>query len=147
MRGFVSEARLRRAGGATRSELMSFGPIGLIIYLVAIFWAWKAGERNELRFLETDERKKGGRAGGGTEEKSEHVPPGPFAQRLRSTPTLVPRFGLDPATSSDKHSATLKYRGCATGSNDFLCQEPKEGLPIDATRHMRKVRDTFPPFQ
>ena len=26
-----------------------------------------------------------------------HVPPGPFALRLRSAPTLVPRFGADPA--------------------------------------------------
>ena len=39
-------------------------------------------------------------AGGGVEEKDKHVPPGSFARRLHSTPTLVPRFGIDSAAVS-----------------------------------------------
>ena len=51
-------------------------------------------KRNEQGSGNPTERKESG----GTEEKEmRHVPPGLLALRLRSTPTLVPRFGVDPA--------------------------------------------------
>jgi hypothetical protein len=52
-------------------------------------------KRKEQWFLEPDEEEGLVTA---RKRRDEHVPPGSFVQRLRSTPTLVPRFGLDLAT-------------------------------------------------
>ena len=47
-----------------------------------------------------------------------HVPPHPFPRRLRSLPSLVPRFGKDqPLSLKDRFPGPVSWRRfCATGS-------------------------------
>lgn len=89
---FESEAKLQQAGRATRGELMSVVIKGLIVDPNCEFLGAAGGRKKRHRFFESDGE---GRTGGGTNERDGHVPPRPFARRIHSTPTLVPRFGLD----------------------------------------------------
>ena len=85
--GFCVRGEVATGGRATRSDLMRVGFTRprrrSDLQALASFWVRRAGERKERRFLEPEGR----RTGGGTEE-DEHVPPGPFVQRLCSIPTL-----------------------------------------------------------
>ena len=85
----MSEARSRRAGGATQSELMGVGFKNLIVNPNCEFLGAAGGRKKERRFFESE---------GEAEEKIStcrlvHL----REDYILSTPTLVPRFGLDSA--------------------------------------------------
>jgi hypothetical protein len=91
----VSEVRSRQVGGANPSELMRVGITGPIINPFSEFSVRGGWEKEKCSDFRTGW--KVGETAGGMEEENEHVPPSSFVRRLGSTPTLVPRFGLDRA--------------------------------------------------
>ena len=109
----MSEERSRRAGGPPGAILMRVGLKDSSSIQLAYFGEFlgTAGGRKKkgAPVLRTGrEERTGGGLGGSTKEGDEHVPPGLFVQRLRSMPTRVPCFGLDPALNSQQREDSWK---------------------------------------
>ena len=87
----VSGARSRRAGGAARGDPAHTRTVCPPHRSHGEFSGCGGWEQKKARIFGSGK----GWIDGGTSERDEHVPLGPFTRRLSSTPTLVPRFGLD----------------------------------------------------
>ena len=98
----MSEARSRRAGGATQSGLMNVGATGPIIDPFSEFS--RCGGREKAKSSDSSNRMK---TGGGTEERNEYVPP-----RAKKRPNLCSYF-----------ASALHFHGFSINNNDYVFED------------------------